>query len=72
MNKPYIYMNQSYVTLMRVYALCKVFIVQIVPKKNKVHALLSCILSIVNSDWLHHPQSVHRVYEWNKIPQQTQ
>ena len=40
---------------------CNVFGVQLY--KNNARALLSHILSIVNSDWLQHARSVHGVYE---------
>ena len=33
-------------------------------KKNNARALLSRILSIVNSDWLQHARSVRGVYEF--------
>ena len=54
-------MNQPYVTLTCAPALHKVFGVQLY--KNSAHALLSHILSIVNSDWLQHALGVSGVYE---------
>ena len=47
---------------MRMFALHKVFGVQLY--KTNAHVLLSCILGIVNSDWLQHACSVSGVYEF--------
>ena len=55
-------MNQSYARVNAPHSRARnVFGVQLY--KNNVCALLLRILSIVNSDWLQHACSVHRVYE---------
>ena len=59
MNQPYARINQPYATLTLALALREVFGVQLY--KNYVQ--LSCILSILNSDWLQHVYSVLGVYE---------
>ena len=60
-------MNQSYASVCMHPTLCpcshKVFGVHFY--KNNAHALLSHILNVLNSDWLHHEQSVCRVYEYH-------
>ena len=63
MNQPYAPVNQPYatLTLTLALALCVVFGVQFY--KNNARMLLSCILSILNSDWLQHGRSVCAVYE---------
>ena len=65
MNRPYARINQPYATLTLATALCKVFGVQLY--KNIAFALLSGILSILNSDWLQHACSVRGVYEYITI-----
>ena len=52
-------------TLRDAHARVKVFRVQLY--KNNARALLSRILSILNSDWLQHVRSVRGVYEQNII-----
>ena len=61
MNQPYTRVNQPYVTLTLASALREMFGVQLY--KNNACALLSCILSILNLDWLQHSRSVRGVYE---------
>ena len=61
MNQPYARVNQPYATLTLPSALCKMFGVQLY--KNNARALLSRILSILNSDRLNHARSVCGVYE---------
>ena len=61
MNQPHDRLNQPYETLMLVSALRDVSEVQLY--KNNARALISRILSILNSDWLQHECSVHGVYE---------
>ena len=58
-------MNQPYATLTLASALREMFGVQLY--KNNARALLSRILSIVNSDWLQHARSVRGVYEIPRI-----
>ena len=53
-------MNQSYSRVNAPYATRKVFGVQLY--KNNARALLSCILCILNSDWLQHARSIRGVY----------
>ena len=52
-------------TLRYAHVCLKVFGVQLY--KNNAYALLSCILSILNSDWLQHARSVSRVNEYKGI-----
>ena len=54
-------MNQPYATLMLASALREMFGVHLF--KNNTRVLLSRILSILNSDWLHHARSERGVYE---------
>ena len=61
MNQPYARVNQPYATLTLASALREMFGVQLY--KNNARALLSRILSILNSDWLQHASSVRGVYE---------
>ena len=61
MNQPYTRVNQPYATLTLASALREMFGVQLY--KNNACALLSHILSILNSDWLQHARSVPRAYE---------
>ena len=65
MNQPYARVNQPYATLTLASALREMFGVQLY--KNNAHALLSHILSILNSDWLQHARSVRGVYECVKF-----
>ena len=65
MNQPYARVNQPYTTLTLASALREMFGVQLY--KNNARALLSRILSILNSDWLQHAHSVRGVYEWTVI-----
>ena len=62
MNQPYARVNQTYATLTLASALREMFGVQFYEKNAR--ALLSCILSILNLDWLQHARSVRGVYEW--------
>ena len=64
MNQPYARVNQPYATLTLASALREVFGVQLY--KNNARPLLSCILSILNLDWLQHARSVRGVYEFFK------
>ena len=64
MNQPYARVNQSYATCTPALALREMFGVQLY--KNNARALLSCILSILNLDWLQHARSVRGVYEYYK------
>ena len=57
MNQSFARMSAPYATLTSEY----VFGVQVY--KNNARALLSRILSIVNSDWLQHARNVGGVYE---------
>ena len=59
-------MNQPYATFTLASALREMFGVQLY--KNNARALLSRILSILNSDWLQHARSVRGVYELFIIP----
>ena len=61
MTQPYARVNQPYATLTLASALREMFGVQLY--KNNARALLSCILSILNLDWLQHARSVRGVYE---------
>ena len=61
MNQPYARVNQPYAMLTLASALHEMFGVQLY--KNNARALLSCILSILNLDWLQHARSVRGVYE---------
>ena len=61
MNQPYARVNQPYATLTLASALREMFGVQLY--KNNARALLSCILSILNLDWLQHARNVRGVYE---------
>ena len=54
-------MNQPYVTLTLASALREMLGVQLY--KNNACALLLCIFSILNSNWLQHVHCVCRVYE---------
>ena len=60
-NQPYARVNQPYATLTLASALPEMFGVQLY--KNNACALLSCMLSILNLDWLQHARSVRGVYE---------
>ena len=60
MNQPYARVNQPYAALTLASALREMFRVQLY--KNNARAVLSRILSILNSDWLHHVRSVRVVY----------
>ena len=62
MNQPNARVNQPYTTLRLASALREMFGVQLY--KNNARALLSCILSILNLDWLQHARSVREVYEF--------
>ena len=62
MSQPYARVNQPYATLTLASALREMFGVQLY--KNNARALLSCILSILNLDWLQHARSVRGVYEY--------
>ena len=61
MIKPYARVNQPYAILTLASALREMFGVQLY--KNNACALLSCILSILNLDWLQHVCSVRGVHE---------
>ena len=61
MNEPYAYVNQPYAMLTLASPLRQMFGVQLY--KNNARALLSCILGILNLDWLQHARSVRGVYE---------
>ena len=61
MNQPYARVNQPYATHTLASAPREMFGVQLY--KNNARALLSRILSILNSDWLQHARSVRGVYE---------
>ena len=63
MNQLYARVNQPYATLTS--PLREMFGVQLY--KNNARALLSCILSILNLDWLQHARSVRRVYEYDWV-----
>ena len=61
MNQPYARVNQPHTTLTLALVLREVFGVQLY--KNNARALLSHILSVLNSDRLQHAHNVRRVYE---------
>ena len=60
MSQSYARMNAPYTT-MYAHTPLNVFRVQLY--KNNARALLSHILSIVNSDWLQHVRCVHGMYK---------
>ena len=66
MNYIHIYFLVQVMRQINTLALNKVFRVQLY--KNNARALLSCILSTVNTDWLQHARSVRGVYEFLLFP----